>query len=218
MSAPLSLAVLVSGRGSNLRALLDAIEAGTCAARVDTVVADRANAPALELARTRGVFTQVIAAQAFAERSAWDAELAASLAARRPDLVVLAGFMRLLGSAVLARFPRRILNIHPALLPAFPGVDAPAQAIRARVCVSGCTVHVVDAGVDTGPVLAQAVVPVLPSDDARALHARIQQIEHRLLPAVVHAIAIGKIALDPEPRFLGAEPSELGSLVSPPLW
>jgi phosphoribosylglycinamide formyltransferase-1 len=217
MASALQLAVLVSGRGSNLRALLEAIDSGSCAAQIGAVLADRPNAPALELARAHGLFTEVVAADAYPERSAWDAALALALEARAPDLVVLAGFMRILGSAVLARFPRRIINVHPALLPAFPGMAAPAQAIRAGVCVSGCTVHLVDAGVDTGPVLAQAAVPVLARDDASSLHARIQRAEHALLPAVVNAIASGSIVLDPEPRFVGSDPSERPPLVSPPL-
>jgi phosphoribosylglycinamide formyltransferase 1 len=217
MSEPLKLAVLVSGRGSNLAALMRAIDAGKCHARIEGVLADRAGAPALELARAHDLLTDVVSAKQFAERSAWDAALAARLAQLAPDLVVLAGFMRLVGSAVLERFAGRIINVHPALLPAFPGLDAPLQAVRARVCISGCTVHVVDAGVDTGPVLAQAAVPVLPSDDGPTLHARIQSAEHALLPAVVHAIASGSLLLGTPPRYVGSFPQLLPSLVSPPV-
>jgi phosphoribosylglycinamide formyltransferase-1 len=197
VTAPLSLLVLVSGQGSNLRALWDAIDAGRCAARIDAVISDRAAAPALDLARQRGALSAVVSPKDHVDRAAWDAGLCAELAARQPDLIVLAGFMRLLGSAVLARFGGRIINVHPSLLPAFPGMDAPAQALARGVTLSGCTVHLVDAGVDTGPILAQAAVPVLASDDADALHARIQSAEHRLLPAVVHAIATGKLQLAP---------------------
>jgi phosphoribosylglycinamide formyltransferase 1 len=217
MGEPLKLAVLVSGRGSNLAALIQAIDAGSCHARIVGVLADRPNAPALELARAHGLYTTVVAARQYAERTAWDAALAEQLAALAPELVVLAGFMRLVGSAVLDRFAGRIVNVHPALLPAFPGLDAPAQAIAARVCLSGCTVHVVDAGVDTGPVLAQAAVPVLVSDDAAALHARIQKAEHALLPAVLHAIATGTIVLAPRPHYIGGYPGQLPSLISPPV-
>jgi phosphoribosylglycinamide formyltransferase 1 len=217
MGEPLHLAVLVSGRGSNLRALLEAIDAGRCAAQVVGVLSDRADAPALELARERGIATGVLPAKSQPDRAAWDRALAHELAAWAPDLVVLAGFMRIVGGAVLERFRGRIINVHPALLPAFPGIDAPAQAVRARVTLSGCTVHVVDAGVDTGPVLAQAAVRVLPDDDAATLHARIQRAEHALLPAVVHAIAVGSLVLGEAPRYVGAGVLEESALVSPPL-
>jgi len=217
MGEPLKLAVLVSGRGSNLAALIHAVSAGTCHARIVAVIADRRGAPALDLAREHGLATYVVAAKDYAERPKWDEALAAQLAELTPELVVLAGFMRLVGSAVLGHFAGRIVNVHPALLPAFPGLDAPAQAVAARVCLSGCTVHVVDAGVDTGPVLAQAAVPVLPSDDPATLHARIQTAEHALLPAVVHAIARGTIVLGPVPRYEGTFPSQLPSLISPPV-
>ncbi len=115
--------------------------------------------------------------------------------------------MRLIGPAMLQRFRGRIINVHPALLPAFPGKDGPAQAVAARVTLSGCTVHIVDAGVDTGPILAQAAVPVLPSDDATTLHARIQTAEHRLLPGVVDAIAQGHYTLEDGPRYTEALPA-----------
>jgi phosphoribosylglycinamide formyltransferase-1 len=207
VSAPLSLLVLVSGQGSNLRALWDAIDAGRCAARIGAVVSDRQNAPALELARARGAATAVVSAKDYAERASWDAALCAELSRHGPDLLVLAGFMRILGSAVLARFGGRVINVHPSLLPAFPGVNAPAQALAKGVMLSGCTVHLVDAGIDSGPILAQAAVPVLAGDDADALHARIQTAEHRLLPAVVHAIATGKLPLDaPRAGDAGARP------------
>ncbi|HEY6878129.1 MAG TPA: formyltransferase family protein, partial [Polyangiales bacterium] len=125
-------------------------------------------------------------------------------------------FMRLIGTALLERFPGKIINVHPALLPAFPGLDAPAQAIAARVRISGCTVHLVDAGIDTGPVLAQAAVPVHEGDDAQALHLRIQAAEHALLPAVVDAIASGAIELGEHPAYRGAQ-QDAPALVSPPL-
>jgi phosphoribosylglycinamide formyltransferase-1 len=221
MRGPLSLAVLVSGRGSNLAALLEAIDQGRCHARVAGVVSDRADAPALELCARRGITTQLVLPRAFENRAAWDVALAAAVSELAPELVVLAGFMRLLGAPLLGRFPGRIINVHPALLPAFPGKDGPAQAVAARVSLSGCTVHVVDAGVDSGPILAQAAVPVLPDDDAARLHARIQHAEHRLLPAVVDAIARGQYELEGEgglPRFLGRTTQVPGTaFVWPPL-
>jgi phosphoribosylglycinamide formyltransferase-1 len=208
-AAPLRLCVLVSGRGSNLRALASAIDGGCCAAEIVCVISDREDAAALTFARERGTATEIVRPKQYAERAAWDAALADAVRAQAPDLVVLAGFMRLLGAATLNQFKNRIVNVHPSLLPAFPGVDAPAQAVRKGVTLSGCTVHLVDEGVDTGPILAQAAVPVLASDDAERLHARIQVAEHALLPAVVSAIARGQIALDRTPRYQpGRGPSD----------
>jgi phosphoribosylglycinamide formyltransferase-1 len=197
----LELVVLVSGRGSNLRAIASAIDAGRCRARIAGVISDRPDAQALAFAAERGIPVRICQLRDHPGRQAWDAALADAIASFRPDLVVLAGFMRIVGPAVLARYPWRILNVHPALLPAFPGLDAPAQAIAKRVRITGCTVHLVDAGVDTGPILAQAAVPVLPDDDPPALHARIRAQEHRLLPAVIDAIARGWIEPGEVPKF-----------------
>jgi phosphoribosylglycinamide formyltransferase-1 len=212
---PTAIAVLVSGRGSNLRALLAAIERGSCHARVIAVISDRPSAQALELARERGIPDYVVSPKQHADRPSWDAALAAQVAALEPELVVMAGFMRLIGTPLLERFGGKIINVHPSLLPSFPGIDAPAQAVAAGVRISGCTVHLVDAGVDTGPVLAQAAVPVQQGDDANALHLRIQGVEHALLPAVVHAIATGAIVLAP-PTYRGTA-QEGATLISPPL-
>jgi phosphoribosylglycinamide formyltransferase-1 len=214
LSAPISLCVLASGRGSNLRALSEAIREGRCAARIACVIADREDAAALRFAEERGVKTAVVRPKEYADRAAWDSALADAIRAHAPDLVVLAGFMRLLGKPVLDQFRSRIVNVHPALLPAFPGVNAPAQALQKGVTLSGCTVHLVDEGVDTGPILAQAAVPVLPTDDVETLHARIQVAEHALLPAVVAAIASGKMVLDRTPRFV----AELDSVCVPFVW
>ena len=189
--------VLVSGRGSNLRAICAAIDEGACAANIVAVISDRKRAAALEFAEARGIATRVVSLRKGDDRNLWNDCLAAEVAAFEPDLVVLAGFMRVLGSPLLDRFPGRIINVHPALLPSFPGHNGPQDALDGGVRVSGCTVHVVDSGVDTGPIIAQAAVPVLPDDTADTLHARIQVQEHRLLPRVIHQIAIGAIALDP---------------------
>lgn len=196
---PVRLVVLISGTGSNLQAIFRAIDAGTCGVNVAAVISDRAEAPGLDHARRRGVPTEVVSMKVYANRAAWDEGLAKVVASHTPDVVVLAGFMRILGAPLLALFPFRIVNVHPALCPAFPGADAPAQAIAARVRISGCTVHLVDSGVDTGPILAQAAVPVAIDDTAATLHARIQIYEHRLLPEVLDAIARGVITLGPVP-------------------
>ena len=185
--------VLVSGRGTNLQALLDA---DLAPAEISVVISNRPEAYALERARTAGVPAVVVDHKSFAGRDAFEAALLAELAAHRVEAVVLAGFMRILGARVIEAFPGRIVNTHPALLPAFPGVDAPAQAIAHGVKLSGVTVHLVDTGVDTGPIIAQRAVPVLSGDTAETLHARIQVEEHRLLPRVVRALAAGRITCE----------------------
>jgi phosphoribosylglycinamide formyltransferase-1 len=189
--------VLVSGRGSNLKAIFDAIDEGTCAIDIVGVVSDRKSAAALDLAASRNVATRVVPLRKGDDRNLWNETLAEEVASLGPELIVLAGFMRVLGAPLLERFPGRIINVHPALLPSFPGHNGPQDALDGGVRISGCTVHVVDSGVDTGPIIAQAAVPVLPDDDAASLHARIQAQEHRLLPRVIHQIAIGSIKLDP---------------------
>jgi phosphoribosylglycinamide formyltransferase-1 len=193
----LRLVVLISGKGSNLVAIADAIAAGHCDATIDLVVSDRASAGGLEFARARGIPAEVVSLRQYPDRAVWDAALVELVARFEPDLVVSAGFMRVLGAAFLARFARRIINLHPALLPLFPGTQGPADALAAGVRLSGCSVHLVDAGVDTGPIIAQAAVPVLPNDDVGSLHERIQRAERLLLPRVIAAIARGEIALEP---------------------
>jgi phosphoribosylglycinamide formyltransferase 1 len=214
---PLPLVVLISGTGSNLAAILQAIDARRCAAEVRAVISDRASAKGLELARQRTIPTAVVALKEFADRERWNEALAQAIAEHEPALIVLAGFMRVVNATVIDRFPNRIINVHPALLPLFPGHDAPTQAVRAGVRVSGCTVHVVDSGVDTGPIIAQAVVPVLPDDDDDSLHRRIQIQEHRLLPAVIDGIAHGHIELLPKVRVAARCFDEGAMLASPAL-
>ncbi len=192
----LRVAVLVSGGGTNLQALLDAAAAGDLPARIVRVVSDRRSAVALERARGAGVPTRVVRPRDFAERAGFDAALAAALAESGADLVVHAGFMRIVGPAYLAAWSGRCVNVHPSLLPAFPGLDAPRQALEYGVRYSGCTVHFVDEGVDTGPVILQEPVPVHPDDTPETLHRRIQQAEWRLLPAAVRLIAQGRLRLE----------------------
>lgn len=213
---PLDIAVLISGTGSNLMAIQGAIEAGACDARIAAVISDRPAAPGLAYAESRGLSTAVVRPRAFPDRPTWDGALADAVAACDPAVIVLAGFMRIVGPGFVRRFPGRIINVHPALLPAFPGTDGPAQAIAAGVRISGCTVHVVDEGVDTGPIVAQAAVPVLQADDAESLHARIQRAEHRLLPAVIHGVARGDIGLGERPHVRTASEDD-ACLLSPPL-
>ncbi len=178
----MDIVVLVSGRGSNLKAICHAIDAGTCGANIVGVVSDRKKAAALDFVDARGIPSRVVPLRKGDDRDLWNDSLAETVTSLNPNLVVLAGFMRVLGAPLLERFPGRIINVHPALLPAFPGHNGPQDALDGGVRVSGCTVHIVD---------------VLVSDSADSLHARIQVQEHRLLPAVIHQIAIGAITLDP---------------------
>jgi len=201
--------VLASGRGSNLRAICQAIDEGRCEARIVGVVSDKRSAAALEFAEARGIPTRVVPLKKGDDRDQWNAELAHQVVALGPELLVLAGFMRILGSPFLERFPGRIINVHPALLPSFPGHDAPKDALEGGVRISGCTVHIVDDGVDTGPIIAQAAVPVLQDDTPETLHVRIQIQEHRLLPEVINRIALGEIELNPlKTKVLFADPSK----------
>lgn len=200
--------VLVSGRGSNLRAICSAIDEGRCGANIVGVVSDRRSAAALEFAESRGIPTKVVPLKKGGDRNAWNVRLGNEVRAFEPDLIVLAGFMRILASSFVSAFRGRIINVHPALLPSFPGHDGAGDALRGGVRISGCTVHVVDDGVDTGPIIAQAAVPVLANDTRETLHARIQAQEHRLLPEVVAWIARGDIELDPlRVNVVGADPS-----------
>ena len=183
--------VLLSGTGSLCAALLDAAEDPAYPAEVVAVGADRP-AAGLEHASRRGIPTFVCALREHPDRAAWDRALAASVAGFEPDLVVSAGFMKIVGPAVLDAFGGRLINTHPALLPAFPGAHAVRDALAAGATVTGSTVHVVDAGVDTGPVLAQREVPVLPDDDEPRLHERIKAVERELLvETVARLVATG---------------------------
>ncbi|MFD0269867.1 phosphoribosylglycinamide formyltransferase [Streptomyces sp. NPDC127106] len=188
------LVVLVSGSGTNLQALLDAIDAhpgGTegFGAEVVAVGADRDNIAGLERAEKAGIPTFVCPVKAHASRAEWDVALTEATDAYAPDLVVSAGFMKLLGEAFLDRFGGRIVNTHPALLPAFPGAHGVRDALAYGVKVTGCTVHFVDAGVDTGPIIAQGVVEVRDEEDEAALHERIKEVERQLLVDVVGRLA-----------------------------
>ncbi len=183
--------VLVSGRGSNLRALARVADREASAIEIVAVVADRRRCAALDFARERGAETACIRPRDYPDSAAWDVALRETVEAFEPDLVVLAGFMRLVGPAMLEAFEGAIVNVHPSLLPAFPGLHAPQQAIDAGAQVTGCTVHLVDAGMDTGRVLARAAVRVRADDDAASLHLRIQAAEHALLPEVVLKLASG---------------------------
>jgi phosphoribosylglycinamide formyltransferase-1 len=181
------IVVLISGRGSNLGAMLAAEREGALGGAIVAVVSNRADAGGLAIAKRHGVATAVVDHRAFGDRPSFEAALAATIDAHEPDLVVLAGFMRVLTAPFVARYEGRMLNIHPSLLPAYPGLDTHRRALADGAKVHGCTVHVVTADLDGGPIVAQAEVPVLPGDDERTLAARVLETEHRLLPQAVRA-------------------------------
>lgn len=192
-AARAKLGVLVSGGGSNLQALLDACAQGDYPAEVACVVSNVPTAFALERARRAGVPAVVVDHKAFTSKADFEKALLEALRTHGVEWVCLAGFMRLVSADFLAAFPGRVLNIHPSLLPAFPGLHAQRQALEHGVKVAGCTVHFVDAGTDTGPIIAQAAVPVLPEDDEQSLSARILAEEHRLYPLAVRLAVTGKV-------------------------
>ena len=184
------IVVLISGRGSNMEALLDA------GLPVSAVISNRADAKGLHLAAARGTPTRVVEHRAFATREAFDAALAAEIERFEPRLVVLAGFMRVLTPGFVARYEGRMLNIHPSLLPAFPGLNTHQRALEAGVKLHGCTVHFVTAQLDHGPIVIQAAVRVRPGDDATALAARVLQQEHVIYPRAVRWFLAGKLVID----------------------
>jgi phosphoribosylglycinamide formyltransferase-1 len=192
--APMRVAVLASGSGTNLQALLDRMDAS--AFRVVVVAVNKPDAGAIARAESAGVPVIVEPHKGHADRAAFERALLEKLAAFDIEVVVLAGFMRVLTTTFLGAFERRVVNVHPALCPAFPGMHAARQALEHGARVTGCTVHLVDAGVDTGPILAQAPVPILDDDDEDSLQARIQTREHALLPAVVDAYARGQVVVE----------------------
>jgi phosphoribosylglycinamide formyltransferase 1 len=184
--------VLASGSGTNLQVLLDAPDIDVVA-----VASDKADAPALERARAAGVELAVFPRADFSDRVARDTAMAAWLADRGVGLVVLAGFMQLISPAFLAAFPQRVVNVHPALLPAFPGLDAIGQAVAYGAKVTGVTVHFVDEGVDTGAIILQRAIDVGDATERETLHDRLRPLEHELLPEAVRLIAAGRVTLDP---------------------
>lgn len=188
------VAVLASGNGSNLQALIDQVH-GRDIASIVLVASDRAEAGALERARTHGIPAHALPPWPGEGRGAYHRRLAELVGATQPHLLVLAGYMRLLPQEFISKFSA-IINVHPSLLPAFPGLDAPGQALTRGVKVSGCTVHLVDAGMDTGPILTQVAVPVFSNDSVETLHNRIKVHEHKALVEAVVAFARGKIELE----------------------
>lgn len=196
MTRPLSLGVLLSGSGTNLQALIDAIAARELDARIAVVVSNDAAAHGLVRARDHGIAAEVVPHAAFATRAAFDAAVVEVLRAHGVELVILAGFMRLVTPVLLEAFPMRVLNIHPALLPAFPGLHAERQALAHGARVTGVTVHFVDEHTDHGPIILQVAVPILPGDDEARLHQRIQRQEHRAYARAIQLVAEGRVRVE----------------------
>ena len=189
------LGILISGRGSNFEAIADSVAAGKLDAEIAIVISNNPNAEGLRRAQQRGLRAVCVRSRAM-EREAYDRLVVEELRAERVDLVCLAGFMRLLSAYFVGEFPQRILNIHPSLLPAFPGLEAQLQALEHGVKHSGCTVHFVDEKLDAGPIISQATVPVLDSDDEGALAARILREEHRIYTEAIRLVLGGKYRID----------------------
>ena len=214
MAAPLRIAVLASGRGSNLQALLDAIAAGHLPAKVAGVFSDKPASGAIALARAAGVPAVAISPRGFASREAHDEALFSEIAAVQPDLIVCAGYLRIIGAQALQRFEGRMINIHPSLLPRHPGLDTHARVLAAGEHEHGASVHVVIPALDAGPVLAQARIPVRAGDTPEALATRLLPREHALLVATVGLVAEGRLSTDARaPRLDGgplAAPLQLG--------
>lgn len=185
------LGVLISGRGSNLKAIIDAIADGRLGATIALVISNKAEAPGLDHAHRAGIETLVLSHRAFASREHFDRAMVDALTARGVELVCLAGFMRLLSPVLVDAFPGRILNIHPSLLPNYPGLHPQQQALDAGATVSGATVHIVNTELDAGPIVLQREVPVLPGDTVETLAARILEVEHRLYPEAIAAVLAG---------------------------
>ena len=190
------LVILISGRGSNMSAILDAVGDGKIDGEVMAVISNRTDAAGLALAADRGIATMAIDHRAYPDRDAFETALTAAIDAHAPDLIVLAGFMRILSRAFVDRYGGRMINIHPSLLPTYPGLDTHSRALADGVRIHGCTVHFVTGDVDHGPIIAQAAVPVRNDDNAKTLAARVLEAEHRTLVAAVGWYCAGRLVID----------------------
>lgn len=213
----LRLGVLASGSGSNLQAIIDNIESGNLPCEIAVVISDKPDAIAFKRAERHGIKTEAVQSNSFRNREAFDTELVRVLNSYKVDLVVLAGFMRVVTKVLINAFPMRIMNIHPSLLPSFPGLHVQKKAIEYGAKFSGCTVHFVDEGVDTGPIIIQAVVPVLDDDTEETLSARILKEEHRIYPYAIRLFAEGRLEVKGRRVIVKDHPKAEGVLVNPPV-
>jgi phosphoribosylglycinamide formyltransferase-1 len=218
LGAPLKVAVLISGRGSNLQALIDAFgpHISDSPVKIALVLSNRPDALGLERAAEAGLKTEIVDHTAFQGRADFDVAIDREVRAAGAEFVVLAGFMRLLTPQFVTAWKDRMINIHPALLPAFPGLDTHRRALQAGVRLHGATVHFLRQETDTGPIIAQAAVPVLPDDDEASLAARVLQAEHRLYPLALRLIAQGKVRVEGERAIVSDAPAAEGALFNPP--
>jgi phosphoribosylglycinamide formyltransferase-1 len=205
------IVILISGRGSNLRALLEA----SLPAQISAVISNEPDAAGLQIAKQHGVPTEVVSHAQFTERADFEAALAEAVARRQPDLVVLAGFMRILGNAFLERFPGRLINIHPSLLPAFPGLHTHRRALEEGVKLHGCTVHFVTPRLDHGPIIVQAAVAVLAHDTEQSLAARVLEQEHIILPQAVRWFLEGRLQVSGNRASFNGAALSPASIISP---
>lgn len=218
MAGKLPIGVLISGGGTNLQAIIDAIESGKLDARIEIVISNRADAYGLVRARNHGLATQVLDHKQFASREAFDQSVVETLRRHGVELVVLAGFMRLLSPVLVKAFSNRIMNIHPALLPSFPGLHVQKRALEHGVRFSGCTVHFVNEECDEGPIIIQAVVPVLQADTEESLAARILEQEHRIYPRAIQLYSEGRLRVTGRRVLVeGATGDGTQALCQPPL-
>ncbi len=218
MKGKLRLGVLVSGGGTNLQSIIDRCADGSIDAEIVLVLTNNPEARALERCRKAGVPYRIIDHRLYASREEYDAQMVATLRGAGAELIVLAGFMRLISNVFLDAFPGRIMNIHPSLLPAFAGLHVQRKALEYGVRFSGCTVHFVDAGLDTGPIIIQAAVPVLDTDDEATLSARILEQEHRIYPRAIQLFAEGRLHIEGRRVRIDPPPASIEEgLVHPPL-
>lgn len=208
-------AILISGRGSNMMSLVEAARAADYPAEIVAVISNRPEAAGIDWAKGQGIATLIIDHKAFKTREAFEAELDKALIASKPDIVALAGFMRIMTPAFVARWQERMINIHPSLLPNFKGLHTHEQALAAGVKVAGCTVHFVRAEMDAGPMIAQSAVPVLSGDTAATLGARVLAAEHKLYPAALRLLASGRIRLEGEKVTISEDVNDSEPLFSP---
>jgi phosphoribosylglycinamide formyltransferase 1 len=208
-------AILISGRGSNMMSLVDAARAQEFPTEIVAVISNRPDAAGIAWAKAQGIATQIIDHKAFKNREAFEAELDKALTAAKPDIVALAGFMRIMTPAFVARWQDRMINIHPSLLPNFKGLHTHEQALAAGVKIAGCTVHYVRAEMDVGPIIAQAAVPVLSGDTAVTLAARVLAAEHKLYPAALRLVASGRVRCEAEKVTILEDVNGSGPLFSP---
>lgn len=212
----LKLGILISGRGSNMRTLVGACQIGEIPADVHLVLSNRADAAGLAHAKAAGIATKTVAHGDYPDRSAFDQALDAALRAAGVDFVCLAGFMRLLTAEFISAWRDRMINVHPSLLPAFPGLDTHARVLAAGAKLTGCTVHYVRFETDTGPIVAQAAVPVLPDDDEASLSARVLAAEHRLYPLALKLIGEGRVRIQGERAIVDDSAPATAALFNPP--